>query len=189
MFLILGLVGIFYYQDYLFPESEKEMIERRTKIFETVIKDYDNSKSGKIDLTELINIRWRINEFKAENHKIRYCENEYQDAKYVCKIDGEEWFGSDFKMDLPKYELKTLSIFIDGKYVKLKISQMFNPNSTGELNKNQFKIKKESNYYILYGYFSDGAGTYTAHWKIKNGVSERIALSYDEEDFEWQNSK
>lgn len=74
------------------------------------------------------------------------------------------------KLDLPRNELTALAIFIDDKYIKLDTSKMFNPNINDELNKSQFKIKKYNKFYIFYGYFSDGAGTYTAHWKIKDGI-------------------
>ena len=108
--------------------------------------------------------------------------------EYICKIDNEIWYGSDFRMDLPKNELKSLAVYVDGKYVKLDVSQMFNPNKNGELNRNQFKIQKKFDYYILYGFFSDGAGTYITKWKIKDGKSERYKISNDDEDFEWQST-
>lgn len=98
------------------------------------------------------------------------------------------WFGSDFRMHLPKNELEKLAIYIDKKYIKLETTQMFNPNINGELNKEQFKIEKHTDYYILYGFFSDGAGTYTTKWKIANGKSKRYKISKEEEDFQWQNT-
>ena len=183
--LILILLGLFAFQRYYF--SEEKIRERQVETWNERVNEFKNSKSGKIDLTNNIYLGWRIKDFSSENHKIEYCEN--QDAKYICKIDSNDWYGSDFKMDLPKNELKSLTIYVDDKYIKLDVSQMFNPNNSGELDKNQFKIKKENDYYILYGYFSDGAGTYTTSWKIKNEKSERNKISNDEEDFKWQNEK
>ena len=183
--LILILLGLFAFQRYYF--SEEKIRERQVETWNERVNEFKNSKSGKIDLTNEINLKWTIKEFSSENHKIEYCEN--QDAKYICRIDNNDWYGSDFKMDLPKNELKSLTIYVDDKYIKLDVSQMFNPNNSGELDKNQFKIKKENDYYILYGYFSDGAGTYTTSWKIKNEKSERNKISNDEEDFKWQNEK
>ena len=63
---------------------------------------------------------------------------------------------------------------------------MFNPNFSGYLDENQFKLVKYNDYFILYSFFSDGAGSYSAHWKIKNDIAERIVLSNDEKYFEWQ---
>lgn len=182
---ILILFGLFAFKRYYF--SEEKIRERRIETFNERANDFKKSKSGIIDLADEINLRWRIKNFISENHKIEYCEN--QDAKYICKIDNNDWYGSDFKMDLPKNELKSLAIYIDEKYINLDVSQMFNPNNSGELEKNQFKIKKVNDLYILYGYFSDGAGTYTTSWKIRNGKSERNKISNNEEDFVWQNEK
>lgn len=183
--LLLILLGLFAFQRYYF--NEEKIRERQVETWNKTVNEFKNSKSGKIDLTNEINLKWTIKEFSSENHKIEYCEN--QDAKYICRIDNNDWYGSDFKMDLPKNELKSLTIYVDDKYIKLDVSQMFNPNNSGELDKNQFKIKKEKDFYILYGYFSDGAGTYTTSWKIKDGKSERSKISSDEEDFKWQNEK
>ena len=183
--LIVILLGLFTFKRHYF--SEEKIRERQVRTWNERANDYKNSKSGKIDLTNEINLRWRIKNFISENHKIEYCEN--QDAKYICKIDNNDWYGSDFRMDLPKNELKSLAIYIDEKYINLDVSQMFNPNNSGELEKNQFKIKKVNDLYILYGYFSDGAGTYTTSWKIRNGKSERNKISNNEEDFVWQNEK
>jgi len=63
---------------------------------------------------------------------------------------------------------------------------MFNPNFSGTLFESQFKLKRYKDYFILFAFFSDGAGSYSAHWKIENGKSERIVLSIEEEFFEWQ---
>ena len=183
--LLLILLGLFAFQRYYF--NEEKIRERQVETWNKTVNEFKNSKSGKIDLTNEINLKWTIKEFSSENHKIEYCEN--QDAKYICRIDNNDWYGSDFKMDLPKNELKSLTIYVDDKYIKLDVSQMFNPNNSGELDKNQFKIKKEKDFYILYGYFSDGAGTYTTSWKIKDGKSFRRKISSNEEDFKWQNEK
>ena len=91
-------------------------------------------------------------------------------------------------MDYPKNKLENFTVKLNECYIKLDISKMFNPNYSGELNKNQFKLEKQNDNYVLYGFFSDGAGTYTTNWKIKGCKSERSELSQDEEDFEWQNN-
>ncbi|WP_320815689.1 hypothetical protein [Flavobacterium sp.] len=106
--------------------------------------------------------------------------------KYLCKIDNQEWYGSDRGIEFPKNELTKLEVIINNNVIKLETSKMFNPSFSGELFETQFKLKKKKDYYILFAYFSDGAGTYSAHWKIINGKSERIVLSNEEEYFEWQ---
>ncbi len=148
--------------------------------------DVEITKSGRIDFTTKIKLYWSIKEFNKELHKIEFCES--IDAKYICKIDNKDWFGSDFKMDYPKFILENLTIKLNECQIKLDVSKMFNPNYSGELNKNQFKLEKQNDYYILYGFFSDGAGTYTTNWKIKSCKSERSEISQDEDAFEWQNS-
>ena len=91
-------------------------------------------------------------------------------------------------MDFPKNELEKLSIYINNKSIKLDASQIYNPNHSGELSKDQFKLEKHKDFYILYAFFSDGAGTYTTYWKLKDYNSKRSELSNDEKDFEWQSN-
>jgi hypothetical protein len=89
-------------------------------------------------------------------------------------------------MEYPKNELTKLFLNIGKEKYQLLTSKMYNTNFSGFLIKNQFKIIKNKDYYILYSFYSDGAGSYSAHWKMKNGKSERIVLSREEEYFEWQ---
>lgn len=182
----LTIFACFIFSNYYF--SDKRIQERKIGTWNKRVNEFTNSNSGKIDLTNDIHLRWSIIDFDSQNHQIEYCENEYQDAIYICSIDNKLWYGSDFRMDLPKNELKSLTIYIDEKYIRLDVSQMFNPNLKGELTKEQFKIEKHSEHYILYGFFSDGAGTYTTNWKISKGKSERGKISKDEQDFNWQNT-
>ena len=189
-FLILVFFGFYSYNNnYFIPESPESIDQRRIKIFEKTTKEFKNYRFGRIDLTSTINLRWRIKDFKASENDIEYCENESQNVKYICEINNEDWYGSETKTELPKNELKSLAIFIDGKYIKLEVSQMFNPNFSGELNKDQFQIKKFKHFHLLLGFFSDGAGTYTVHWKIQDGKAERIKISNDDVDFQWQKFK
>ena len=92
-------------------------------------------------------------------------------------------------MEFPKNELTKLTLELNGDNIKLNTSQMFNPNYSGSLNEGQFKLKKTGNSYMLYAFFSDGAGTYTVYWKINNKKSVRVKISNDEKDFEWQVTK
>ncbi len=184
--ITLTTIACFIFYSYYF--SDEKIQERKIETWNKRVNEFKNSKSGRTALTNDISLRWTIKDFDSKNHQIEYCENEHQDATYICSIDNELWYGSDFRMDLPKNELKSLTIYIDKKYIKLNVSQMFNPNLNGELTKEQFKIEKHSEHYILYGFFSDGAGTYTTNWKIYKGKSERGKISKDEQDFNWQNT-
>ena len=139
---------------------------------------------GEIQLDKNIVLIWEIQNFEVTKHTFEYCgKNEF---KYLCKIDKEEWFGSDNGIEFPKNELTKLNLKIGTQNYDLETSKMFNSNFSGYLSEHQFKLVTNENYQILYSFHSDGAGTYTAHWKIENGKAERIILSRDEEYFEWQ---
>ncbi len=143
---------------------------------------------GKIILSKNITLEWITEKFNPEKHKIETCESEFGD-KFICKIDNEIWLGSDIGMDNPRNQLKKLILTIDSISVELDFKNMFNPSFDGGLSKNQFLIKKVGRFYRLYGFFSDGAGTYTVHWRILGKSSIREVISNDETYFSWQNEK
>jgi hypothetical protein len=103
--------------------------------------------------------------------------------KAICLIDNEIWFGNDSGMELPRNKLINLTIKIDEREILLDVTGMYNPNWDNEIRKDQFAIKKAELGYYLYAYFSDGAGTYTVHWKIIKGKSIRLKISKDDCDF------
>lgn len=138
-----------------------------------------------VSLSDNIKVTGVIEKFDASKHKIDTCTNEFT-FKHICRIDGKKWYGSDQGLELPRTQLKQLKIFINNKPISLDVSGMFNPRFGYELSEKQFKLVKKASQYLLYGYFSDGAGTYTAHWKISNGKSTRLKISNDEKDFTWQ---
>ena len=140
---------------------------------------------GEIQLGKNVVLNWEIKNFDNTKHTFEYCKE--SDWKYICKIDNQEWFGSDFGMEFPKNELTKLNLIIGTENFDLETSKMYNPNFSGYLSSNQFKLVDKGNYKILYSFHSDGAGSYSAHWKIENGKTERIILSREEEYFEWQN--
>ena len=151
------------------------------------IQFYGQQKTGYIKLAKNITLNWTIKRFEKNKHAFEYCEN--AGNKYLCKIDGRKWYGSDWGMEFPRNELTKLTIQINGRNIKLNTNQMFNPNYCGSLYERQFKLKKTDNSYMLYGFFSDGAGTYTVYWKIYGKQSKRIKISNNEKDFDWQFSK
>ena len=142
--------------------------------------------SGVILFENDIKLHWTIKPFVVKEHQIKICNNDFGN-EYICAIDNALWYGSDIGLDKPKNQLTSLVLEIDNKKINLDISSMFNPNFSGKLHKDQFKIQKAGGQYNLYGYFSDGAGTYTAHWKIINYLSIREIISNSDENFSWQN--
>jgi hypothetical protein len=142
--------------------------------------------SSTVSLSDNIKLTGVIEQFDASKHKIDTCTYEFT-FKHICRIDGRKWYGSDQGLELPRTQLSQLKIYINNKPVSLNVSGMFNPRFGYELSEQQFKLVKKGVTYLLYGYFSDGAGTYTAHWKVSNGKSVRLRISNDEKDFAWQN--
>jgi hypothetical protein len=136
-------------------------------------------------LAEGIELTGVVEKFSADKHRIDTCTDKFKN-KYICRIDGNVWYGSNQGMKLPRNQLKKLTIHIGGKPIVLDVSQMFNPQFDYKLNPDHFKLQKKGNGYYLYSFFSDGAGTYTVHWKIDKRKSTRVKISNDEKDFAWQ---
>lgn len=147
---------------------------------------YAQENSGVILIENNIKLNWTIKKFNEKEHQIKVCKNDFG-VQYICAIDNAVWYGSDIGLDKPKNQLTSLVLEIGKNKIILDVSSMFNPNFSGELSKNQFKIVKEGNQYVFYGFFSDGAATYTAHWKIVDTISIREVISNSEEYFSWQN--
>ncbi|MCW1148542.1 hypothetical protein [Flavobacterium lacisediminis] len=141
--------------------------------------------SGIIVFENNIKLHWTIKTFNKKEHQIKICNNNFG-VQYICAIDNAFWYGSDIPVDKPKNQLTNLILEIGKNKIILDVSSMFNPNFSGELSIHQFKIIKEGNQYVLYGFFSDGAGTYTAHWRIVDTISIREVISNSEEYFSWQ---
>jgi hypothetical protein len=107
--------------------------------------------------------------------------------KAICLIVNEMWFGADQGLDLPKNKLLKLTIVINGISISLETNGMYNINwGSLTIREKQFKLTKTNVGFILYGFFSDGAGTYTAHWQIIKNKANRNVLSNDESNFLWQ---
>ena len=86
--------------------------------FDFITEKYEIKSILDIDFKNETELRWTIIDFNSSNHQIEYCENEYQDATYICSIDNKLWYGSDSRMDLPKNELKSLIFFVEKKLIK-----------------------------------------------------------------------
>jgi len=139
-------------------------------------------------ISDGISLTGIIKQFVPSKHNIDTCKDEFNN-KYICKIDGKAWFGSDRSLELPRNQLVSLNIEIARKSIKLDVSKMFNVAYSFELQARQFKLKEIKGGHLLYSFFSDGAGTYTVYWKIKNNIAKRILISSDEKYFSWQYKK
>jgi len=145
-------------------------------------------KEGTINFNKNNSLQWITESFEPESHTLDYCLTE-SGQKFLCTIDDKPWYGSDMGDKLPKNQVIMLRLKLFSGVIDLDVSGMFDAGYGGELSETQFLLKKEGPYYMLYGYFSDGAGTYTAHWKIVKNSSVREVISNDEAYFTWQDEK
>jgi hypothetical protein len=152
------------------------------------LKGLAQQDQSSFKLSQNCSVNAVVDSFISTKHKYDTCDTGLG-WKMICLIDGKFWFGLDDGMELPKNQLKRLVVLLDKKQIDLDVSGMFNPTFSGTLRKEQFKLEKFNDGYMLYGFFSDGAGTYTAHWKIVKGKSFRTVISRDENDFYWQQKR
>ena len=129
-----------------------------------------------------------VEPFIQSKHRYDTCDSGLG-WKTICLIDGQIWYGNDLGLRIPKNQLTRLTLRINKNDISLDFSGMFNPSFGGGLTKEQFKLKATEDGYILYGHFSDGAGTYTTNWRIVKNKSIRQTISRDERDFYWQLKK
>jgi hypothetical protein len=142
-------------------------------------------QTSSIELTPSISLTATMIDFEPSAHHYDTCDTRLGWTT-ICLIDGEPWFGCNKGMDLPQKQLTQLALTIRGQKTELDVSGMYNPTFDTHISPNQFKIKQTSNEYTLYGFFSDGAGSYTCKWLIINGASVRCLISANERDFIWQ---
>lgn len=125
-------------------------------------------------------LRVEIDEFNYLDHYYDTCSP--NETPYICRIDGEEWFGMDRGMELPKYQLKSLIFIDEDDTIFLDVSRMYNPTFYDGISNKHFLLEKSDDILEIFGWFSDGAGTYCAKWIISNSVAHRILLSNSEDD-------
>jgi hypothetical protein len=117
--------------------------------------------------------------FDATKHKITYCENA---VACPCKVDGAEPFGAA-PCELPRHSLVSLVVTLADDSYPLDTSNMYNawegrPLVTGD--HKSLAVQCRSGECTISAALSDGAGSYVAEWKIKDGKSRRTLLSADE---------
>lgn len=121
-----------------------------------------------------------IEEFNMDIHTVDTCY--FDNTPYICKIDEMEWYGTDMGLELPKYQLEEVIVIHNGEKIKLDVTQMFNPVFSKTITERHFQIESVNGQFSIYGWFSDGAGTYCAKWLVKGGSSKRTLLSNSEAD-------
>ncbi|MBJ7427362.1 MAG: hypothetical protein JHD28_00145 [Bacteroidia bacterium] len=142
--------------------------------------------TSKVALAKNIELIAVIEKFDCSKHHYDTCRTDFG-WKAICLIDGQIWFGNDQGLDLPKNKLLKLTIVINKKSIPLETNGMYNINyGSLTIREKQFKLTKTNVGFMLYGFFSDGAGTYTAHWQIIKNKANRNVLSNDENNFSWQ---
>jgi len=142
------------------------------------------SQQGHVSLYEDVDLYWESQSFVAAEHKVETCPD--ANGSYICAIDGALFYGTDQGMELPRNQLTQLTLVVGYTRIELDVRNMFNISYDGALRARQFKIEKEGAYVRLYGFFSDGAGTYTVQWRIDEKRAVREVISTDERYFYWQ---
>ncbi len=146
---------------------------------------HSQSKTSLIKFDNDIILTGVVEPFVRSEHKYDTCDSGLG-WKMICLLDGQIWYGNDAGLEIPKNQLSRLTLRVNKNDINLDVSGMFNPNFNGVLIKEQFKLTSTEDGYILYGHFSDGAGTYTASWRIVKNRSIRQMISADERDFYWK---
>ena len=155
-------------QVYNLPNAWKHLEIKPMQYESTSYLDYD------------VELRILTSHFRAEDHTLDTCF--HSQPTRICKIDGQDWFGLDYGLALPKTQLDSLIFSLPGYKIALETSGMFNVSKYGACARS-WNIVKQGNSYILSAGFSDGAGYYLAKWKIESGLGKRILISNNEDDF------
>ncbi|HUV30841.1 MAG TPA: hypothetical protein VMY05_07130 [Acidobacteriota bacterium] len=133
-----------------------------------------DTNSYTVPLGEGITLEMTVAKFKAGEHKL----TGYQEPgrSYASLIDGKPVFGTDG--ELPSNQLIKATVIIEVDTISLDVSCMYNP-FFGEPDPRFFKIVRRSGF-VIWGYFSDGAGSYEAEWLIVKNSSVRVRLEWGE---------
>ncbi len=125
-------------------------------------------------------------------HKVTIVEAPFAEGKLKysdsspCLVDGRIPFGTD--CGIPSTYVKSLSVVVNGKSLKLDTSQMFNVWGNRHLITYKGKPVRyfggsclDKEICVFRGLFSDGAGTFVAEWRVVNGATARTVVTSDEE--------
>ncbi len=109
--------------------------------------------------------------FNSKKYKITYKKNNTPNSEQVLKINGKEFWGTDY--GLPTTVYNKVFIKLKGKTINLPIDGLFNPNLKAT---NMYVDKTTDRIYII-AKNGDGAGSYSTIWLIEKGkFSKRIVI-------------
>ncbi len=148
------------------PHIDKAINHRQVSINKVIIKN----DSLLLTLT--------TKAFIVKEHKITKSGSCSNCDAGIAKIDGRQFYGTDENM--PHNELSGISLKIHGQVVDIppySYNDLFEPN----INSMNVYFDKKGNIYLYMSQNSDGAGSYSAVWLIKNRklVSRYIDISND----------
>ncbi len=128
----------------------------------------------------------------ASGHKVTIVEAPFAESKLKysekapCLVDGHIPFGTD--CSVPTTFVKSISVEVQGRALRLDASHMFNAWGTRHLTTYEGKpvtyfvgACPSKEVCVFRGLFSDGAGTFVAEWKVFQGATTRTVISSDEE--------
>jgi hypothetical protein len=129
------------------------------------IKETKFYKDSCIAVNDSLKITIKSNRFNPNAHKLSYSRpGEKNTQKFLLKIDGKHFLGTDG--NIPKKFISSLSVFKNG--IKINIPEtVFNDLYEPSLKTIKVYIKNDNIIYIQLDN-SDGAGSYTVIWTIKN---------------------
>lgn len=133
-----------------------------------------------VDLGNDIKLTGEVVPFDSTAHTVTRCKLLDWQHDPICLIDSQPYFGSDLDYRMPRNHFRSLVIEISGKRTVLDVTGMFNVSWDLSIHDGQFEIKPDEGGHILTGEFSDGAGVYTATWKIVTGGAIRTELKQAE---------
>lgn len=108
--------------------------------------------------------------FDPAGHSLVYCQ-----GGHLCLVDGYPVFGTEGSV--PKVEVVSLTVVVDGRPVPLEHKGMYNPWSPVEGRTLAVDLVEGTpDEFRVRGEFSDGAAAYVAEWSVAGHGSARVLL-------------
>ncbi|MFY8108859.1 MAG: SH3 domain-containing protein [Bacteroidia bacterium] len=164
-------------QNWLYVKIDEE---KSGYIHKSGLKFIHSLTKGNVNLRTENSIQISLNEyelnistkkFERKNYQITYKDNKKPNSEQVLKINGKDFWGTDFS--LPNLAYNKMWFKSKGKTINLNTDGLFNPN----LKTTNIFINKATNSIYIIAQNSDGAGSYSALWLIENGkFTRRIGI-------------
>ena len=123
-----------------------------------------------VNLSATASITLQIQEFAPPRHRLIYCK-----PQRLCLIDGYPIFGTEGAV--PRLQVISLVLTLDGKRIPLEHRGMFNPWSPVEGEALPIRIVEASgNGLRIRGVFSDGSAAYMTEWLVLKGRAARVLI-------------